>query len=286
MSVTLDSIPALGVGLGLRGAYVDDLLAGDPVVPWLEVVPENYMDRGGRLRQQLLACSERYALASHGVAMNLGSTDPLDFDYLRSLKRLIRNAGMLWASDHLCFTGVGDRIYSELLPLPYTEEAASHLASRIRVVMDFLEVPFLVENVSSYFEHDVPGAMRECEFVTRVASEADCGILLDVNNVFVNSMNHGFDALEYLDTLPFDRVRQMHMAGHAIDGDVRLDTHGAAVADEVWDLFEEAVARLPRAVPVLLERDQNIPPLAELLEEVERMRRVLDARFPVLAAGS
>ncbi len=270
----------LGAGLGLRRKHVDGLLAGCPEVDWLEILPENSLDRGGLLDRQVREAAERYPVAFHGISLNLGSTDPLDFEYLRRLGAYVHELGGLWVSDHLCFTGVGDQYLGELLPLPYTEEAAAHVAGRVRIIQDFLELPFLVENVSCYFEYEVEGRMSEWEFVRLVLEESGCGMLLDVNNIFVNAWNHGFSATDYLDGIPFDRVGQMHMAGHEVDGKLRLDTHGAPVIDDVWDLYEDAVGRCPQPVSVLLERDFNIPELEELLPELRKVGEVLDRSFP------
>jgi uncharacterized protein (UPF0276 family) len=272
--------PGLGAGLGFRRKHVDELLLGCPEVDWLEILPENSLDRGGVLDRQVREAADRYPVAFHGISLNLGSTDPLDFEYLTRLKAYVHELGGLWVSDHLCFTGVGDQYLGELLPLPYTEEAAAHVAGRVRIIQDFLELPFLVENVSCYFEYEVEGRMQEWEFVRLVLEEGDCGMLLDVNNIYVNAWNHRFSSKDYLDGIPFERVGQMHMAGHEVDGKLRLDTHGAPVIEDVWALYEEAVGRCPRPVSVLLERDFNIPELPELLPELRKIGEVLDQAFP------
>ncbi|HHI78468.1 MAG TPA: DUF692 domain-containing protein [Planctomycetes bacterium] len=272
--------PGLGVGLGFRRKHAEELLRGCPEVDWLEILPENSIDRGGLLARQVREAAERYPVAFHGISLNLGSTDPLDFEYLARLKKYVHELGGLWVSDHLCFTGVGDQYLGELLPLPYTEEAAAHVAGRVRIVQDYLELPFLVENVSCYFEYQLEGKLPEWEFVRLVLEEGDCGMLLDVNNVFVNSWNHGFSSKDYLDGIPFERVGQMHMAGHEVDGRLLLDTHGEPIVEKVWDLYEDAVGRCPQPVSILLERDFNIPELEELLPELRRIGEVLDRSFP------
>ncbi len=272
--------PGLGVGLGFRRKHAEELLRGCPEVDWLEILPENSIDRGGLLARQVREAAERYPVAFHGISLNLGSTDPLDFEYLARLKKYVHELGGLWVSDHLCFTGVGDQYLGELLPLPYTEEAAAHVAGRVRIVQDYLELPFLVENVSCYFEYQLEGKLPEWEFVRLVLEEGDCGMLLDVNNVFVNSWNHGFSSKDYLDGIPFERVGQMHMAGHEVDGRLLLDTHGEPIVEKVWDLYEDAVGRCPQPVSILLERDFNIPQLEELLPELRRIGEVLDRSFP------
>ncbi len=285
MTAESASIPALGVGLGLRRPHVDELLAGVPEVAWLEVIPENVLHRGGRLRAEVRALAARYPIALHGLAANLASTDPLDYEHLEAVAALAAELGALWISDHLCFTAVGDRYYGELLPPPFTLESARHVAARIRTAAEVLGRPLLVENVSRYVEHDTAGRMPEWEWVARVVEEADCLLLLDVNNVFVNARNFGFDPRSYLDALPFERVAELHMAGCTRDGGLLVDTHGEPVWDEVWALYEETLARLPRPVPVLLERDAAIPPLSELLPELRRLRRLLGARFQTLPAA-
>lgn len=264
----------LGVGVGLRGKHADEIIATSPEVPFFEFVPENYMDRGGVNRRRLLTVADRYPVVSHGVGIGIGSADPIDWDYMRSLKRLIEETGARWASDHLCWNRSDGRSSNDLLPLPFTEEAVHHTAARIRQVQDFLGVPFLVENVSSYVI--LPGAeMDEAEFTRAVLEEADCGLLLDVNNVYVNFRNHGSDPHAFLRTIPPERIGQMHMAGHDDRGDVCVDTHGAAVRDEVWDLYREALA-ISGPTSVLLEWDSNIPSLERLLQEAATARTIYD----------
>jgi uncharacterized protein (UPF0276 family) len=268
-------LPALGAGVGLRFEHAEEILAAPPDVPWFEVVSENYMGRGGLCRRHLRTVAERYPIVCHGVSMNLGSLDPLDRDYLARLKALCDEVGSPWASDHLCYTGVDGVALNELLPLPRTEEAVRHVARRVRQVQETLERPFLVENVSSYVDPS-PGAMHESDFARAVCEEADCGMLLDVNNIHVNSVNHGFDAWDAVRRMPLDRVVQLHLAGPEPKGALLLDTHGAPVRDEVWDLTERL---LPLVGPTsaLVEWDNHMPPLARLLEEQEKARRLLAA---------
>ncbi|MFQ5504174.1 MAG: DUF692 family multinuclear iron-containing protein [Planctomycetota bacterium] len=274
----VDGVPCLGAGLAFQSPYLDELVRGEGDVSWLEIIPETSMDRGGRIHRAVRDLAGRYPVALHGLAMNLGSTDPLDFGYLEALKVFARDLGARWISDHLCFSGVGDRYYAQAFPLPHTEEAISHLVSRIRVVQDYLQLPFLVENVSSYFEHEVDGSLSEEEFVSRVVGDADCGLLLDLSSVHVNAHNHGFDAADHLNRLPFSRVGQIHLGGHAERDNLVLNIHGSPVSDAVWSLFETAVGLLER--PVLLERDHEIPPLDALLPELRRVSRVIHSRFP------
>jgi uncharacterized protein (UPF0276 family) len=216
-----------------------------------------------------------YPIVLHGVSLSIGSTDPLDFEYLGRLKALAERFEPAWISDHLCWTGVGGHNVHDLLPLPYNEEALRHVAARIRQVQDFLGRPIAIENVSSYmsFRHSI---MPEWEFLAAVAEEADCGILLDVNNVYVSAFNHGFEARDYLDAVPRQRVWQFHLAGHSDRGDFLLDTHDHPIRPEVWSLYAEAVARFGR-ISTLIERDDNIPPLPELLAEVEQARRIQES---------
>ncbi len=265
-------LPALGVSVGLRRPHVDQIVAERPDLPFFEFVPENYMDRGGRSRRTLLSVAAHYSMVSHGVGLGIGSVDPLDWEYLRRLKQVVQDAGALWASDHLCWNRADGRSSNDLLPLPMTGEAVRHTAARIRTVAEFLEVPFLIENISTYTV--LPGAeMSEAEFTTAVLEEADCGLLLDVNNVYVNSRNNGIDPHAFLRGIPAHRIGQMHMAGHDDQGDVCVDSHGAPVRDEVWALFREALA-ISGPTSVLIEWDTNIPTLERLLEERATAQRI------------
>jgi uncharacterized protein (UPF0276 family) len=268
-------LPALGAGIGLRFEHVPDIAREPPDVPWFEVVSENYMDRGGLCRRHLRGVAERYPVVCHGVSLNVGSLDPLDRDYLRRLKALCDEVSSPWASDHLCYTGVDGVALNELLPLPRTEEAVRHVARRVREVQETLERPFLVENVSSYVDPS-PYGMDEAEFARAVCEEADCGMLLDVNNVHVNSVNFGFDAWEMLSRMPLDRVVQLHLAGPEPRGRLLLDTHGAPVREEVWDLARRLRPLLGRT-SALVEWDNHMPPLARLLEEQAKAKALLDA---------
>lgn len=267
-------LPALGVGVGLRRKHAERVARERPAMRWFEFTPENSMDRGGRSRALLMDVVPHYKMACHGVGLGVGSVDPLDWDYLRSLKRVIRETRALWASDHLCWNRAGGRSSNDLLPLPFTEEAVRHTATRIRQVQEFLEVPFLVENVSSYAL--LPGAeMDEAEFTKAVLEEADCGLLLDVNNCYVNWRNHGTDPHRFFRTVPAHRVGQMHLAGHDDRGDVCVDNHGEPVRDEVWALFREALA-ITGPTSVLIEWDTKIPSWERLVEEADRAQRLYD----------
>jgi len=262
----------LGFGLGLRPAHYEDLLRARPHVDWLEVLTENYFVPGGKPLHYLDRVRHDYPVVMHGVSLSIGSTDPLDFDYLAQLKGLAERVEPLWISDHLCWTGVAGRNLHDLMPLLYTEEAASHVAARVARVQDYLGRRILLENVSSYVTYRASD-MQEWEFVAEVARRADCLILLDVNNIYVSSYNHGFDPVAYVRGVPAERVRQIHLAGHENCGDYIIDTHDAAIVDPVWELYAEAVRRFG-PVPTMIERDDRIPPLAELVAELEHARRV------------
>ena len=270
-------LPALGPGIGLRFEHIDRILSDPPAMPWFEVVSENYMNRGGLVRRHIREVSERYPVVCHGVSLNLGSTDPLDREYLASLKAFADEVRSPWVSDHLCFTGVDGVALNELLPLPRTEEAARHVGARARDVQDILGRPFLVENVSTYLDPS-PGALTEAEFAAAVCEEGDCGMLLDVNNVHVNSVNHGFDAWEMLSRMPLDRVVQLHLAGPEPRGQLLLDTHGSAIQPAVWDLTERLLPLLG-PTSALVEWDNNMPPLERLLEEHAKVAALLDRAF-------
>ncbi|MBI2970149.1 MAG: DUF692 domain-containing protein [Gammaproteobacteria bacterium] len=264
--------PLLGFGLGLRPDHYDSLLAGDPPVDWFEIISENYMVRGGKPLVYLDRFRERYPLVLHGVSLSVGSSDPLDSAYLHELRKLADRVQPAWISDHLCWNGVAGLNLHDLLPLPYTEEVLAHVARRVKQVQECIERPFLLENVSSYLTYK-DQEMTEWEFLTRIAAEADCGILLDINNIYVSAFNHGFDAHEFIDHVPAERVYQFHLAGHTDHGHYIVDTHDAPIIDPVWDLFRYAWQRLG-PVSTMVERDDNIPPVEELLAEVERARRI------------
>lgn len=273
----------LGFGLGLRPAHYEDLLRERPRVDWLEVLTENYLVPGGKPLYYLDRLRCDYPMVMHGVSLSIGSTDPLNLDYLAQLKRLSARVEPLWISDHLCWTGVAGRNLHDLMPLPYTDKAALHVATRVARVQEFLGQRILLENVSSYVTYRASD-MQEWEFLAEVARRADCLILLDVNNIYVSSYNHGFDPLAYLDGVPAERVRQIHLAGHENYGDYIIDTHDAAIVDPVWDLYAEAVRRFG-AVATMIERDDRIPPLAELVAELEQARRVARTARPERVAA-
>ncbi|MBV9698178.1 MAG: DUF692 domain-containing protein [Gammaproteobacteria bacterium] len=262
--------PPLGFGLGLRVDHYEEILAGDPPVDWFEVLSENYLVPGGKPLNYLTRIRERYPVAMHGVSLSIGSSAPLDTDYLKQLKALAARIEPEWVSDHLCWTGLAGSNTHDLLPLPYTEEAVEHVAGRVRQVQDFLGRRILLENVSSYvtFRHS---RLTEWEFLGAIAARADCLLLLDVNNIYVSAVNHGFDPLTYLQAVPAERVQQIHLAGHEDHGDYLVDTHDHPVPDPVWRLYAAALRRLG-PVSTMIERDDHIPPLAELCAELEQAR--------------
>jgi len=267
-----ENFPFLGFGVGLRRDHYLHILENQPQIDWFEILSENFMVPGGRPLEVLDAVRARYPVVMHGVSMSLGSTDPLHRDYLRELKELARRCNPAWISDHLCWTGVGGRNLHDLLPLPYTSEVVAHVAARIREAQDFLERPILLENVSSYMAFR-DSTMTEWDFLTEIVERADCGILLDVNNIFVSAFNHRFDARTYIDAIPCGRVIQVHLAGHSDYGTHLLDTHDHPVRDEVWDLYAHAVRRFG-ATSALIEWDDNIPEFAVLMETADKARTI------------
>lgn len=270
-----------GAGLGLRRALIAPLLESAEAwrtIRFLELAPENWMQVGGRLARDLHALAERYPLCAHGLSLSLGGPMPLDDAFLRALKRFLDAHGIADYSEHLSWCSDDGQLY-ELLPIPFTGAAVEHVAARIRHVQDVLERRIAVENVSTYAR--LGGELDEAAFTRAVVERADCLLLLDVNNVHVNSVNHGGDALRLLHGLPLDRVRSLHVAGHQAEApDLLVDTHGAPVAGPVWALLAEAYARCG-PLPTTLERDFNLPPLPELLEEVDRITALQGAAHAI-----
>ena len=267
-----ETAPA-GCGIGLRREHYELVLRDRPDVPWFEVVTENFMSAGGRPRHVLDSVRADYPVGLHGVSLSIGSAEPVDRKYLRRLGELIDRVEPAFVSDHLCWTSLGGHNSHDLLPLPFTEEAIHNAASKIRQVQDSLGRRIMVENVSTYLRFRGSG-MTEWEFLTAVVEEADCGILLDINNIYVNSRNHGFDPYLYLSGVPAGRVRQFHLAGHEDHGDFLIDTHDQPVPDPVWSLFRAAVRRFG-PVPALIERDAHIPEFSFLQDEARRADRLL-----------
>jgi uncharacterized protein (UPF0276 family) len=267
------SDPVAGVGLGLRSCHFAELAAGEGDVAWLEALADNYAHTAGPARRRLLALRDRYPMVLHGVGLSLGSTDPIDHDYLSAIAGLARDVEPDWISEHLAWVSVGGRHHHELLPLPFIDESIETLAAHIRITQDVLGRRILVENSAAYVAF-AGSQMSEIEFVRSVLEAADCGLLLDVNNLYVNSRNHGFDPLVYLDGIPADRVGQMHLGGHDDHGDLLIDAHGSAVAEPVWELFAEAVAHFP-GVAVAIEWDRDVPPFEVLLAERDRAQTLI-----------
>lgn len=258
-----------GFGLGLRPEHYGDFIARRQRVDWLEIVTDNYLVPGGKPLHYLERIRADHPVAMHGVALNIGSCDPLDHEYIAAVRALCARIEPALISDHLCWTGVNGRRLHDLLPLPYTEEAVAYVAARIARVQDLLGRRLVIENVSSYVTAEAP--LDECEFLCAVAEAADCDLLVDINNIYVSARNGGFDPLTYLRALPQARIRQLHLAGHSDRGDHCIDTHDAPVCEAVWQLYRRAVA-LWGAVPVMIERDDRIPPLADLLTELDCAR--------------
>ena len=267
--------PNIGLGLGLRTVHYQHILQHEPKVDWFEIISENYMDTEGRPRYVLEQIAERYPIVMHGVSMSIGSTDPLDFDYLRKLKQLAATVGAIWVSDHICWTGVASLNAHDLLPLPYNEATLKHTIERVRIVQDVLARSLVLENPSSYVTF-ADSTMPEAEFVNRLAAETDCGLLLDVNNVYVSSVNHDFDPVEYLESVPHKNVVQFHLAGHTNLGTHCIDTHDGHVIDPVWELYRLA-HRLTGGVSTLLEWDAKIPEFPVVHAEVLKAKQFIGA---------
>lgn len=263
-------MPSPGFGLGLRTTHYSAFLNAPQPVDWLEILSDNYFVPGGKPLAVLDAIRERYPVAMHGVSLNIGSVAGPDTAYVKRLAALAQRVQPLWISDHLCWTGVHGRQLHDLLPLPCTDEALRVVVRNVRQVQDMLGRRLLLENVSSYVAFTA-STLHEAQFLKAVCEEADCLLLLDLNNVFVSAVNHGFDARAYLQVLPAERIQQMHLAGHTDHGDHLVDTHDHPVADPVWALYRETVARLG-PVATMIERDDHIPPLPELLAELDIAR--------------
>lgn len=267
--------------MGLRSTHYQEIMAQNPLIDWFEIIAETFMLDGGKAQYYLDYFNERYRIVPHGVSLSIGSVDPLDPHYLKRLKKLLDKVNAPWFSDHICWTKVHGKNLHNLMPLPYTEETVKFVSQKIRQVQDYMQRPFIFENVSSYVEFQ-ESQMSEWEFVTAVSEQANCGILLDINNVFVSAFNHHFDAMEYINHIPVERVYQFHIAGHKDKGTYLLDTHDADLRDEVWDLFSSACQRFPDA-SVLLERDDHIPPLTDMMIELNHARALHQQKVQIHA---
>lgn len=274
--------PFLGFGLGLRTDHYTAVLETAPPVDWFEALTENYLVPGGKPLYFLDQIAARYPMVLHGVSLSIGGMDPINFDYLRQLRDLVQRTQARWVSDHLCWTARGGINAHDLLPLPYTEEALNHVVDRVVQVQEFLGQRMLIENVSSYITYRA-SMLPEWEFLVEVAQRADCLLLVDVNNIYVSSVNHEFDPRRYIDHIPPSLVQQIHLAGHTDQGDYIIDTHDHPIVDPVWDLYAYACGRFGR-VATMIERDDNIPPLPELVSELDRARRVAEAAWTKVAA--
>jgi uncharacterized protein (UPF0276 family) len=263
-----------GVGIGLRYDLATELLERSPdSISWVEIHPENYLDRGGRYQEMLELARREWPVITHGLSTCLGALEPVEKGYLRGLHRFLRDIEIPWHSEHLCLGNVGDRFFHDLLPLPFTDEAAAVASERLMEVRDAIGAPLALENVSYYAPQSDDG-LAEADFVVEVLERADAKLLLDVNNIYVNSRNFGFDPEVYIDRIPRERVVQIHVAGHHVrDDGLRIDTHGEPVPNDVYALLDYALRKVG-PVPVLLERDNNIPPLDDLLKEVDELWRI------------
>ncbi len=265
-------LPYLGFGLGLRTDHYHEIIDTKPKVDWFEVLSENYMVPGGKPHYFLDKIRADYSVVMHGVSLSIGSTTAIDQNYLRDLKKLANRIQPAWVSDHLCWTGVHGQNIHDLLPLPYTEETVKHVVERVNVVQDFLGRQLLLENVSSYASY-IDSTMTEWEFIHEIAERSDCLLLLDVNNIYVSSFNHNFDPKAFIDGVPIKRVQQIHLAGHHNHGDYIIDTHDAPVIDPVWDLYGYAISKFGE-VSTMIERDDKIPVLSELVDELQIARNI------------
>lgn len=272
-------LPNLGLGVGLRNKHFPYLLNNeDPLVDWFEIISENFMDNYGYARYALERIAEKRPVVMHGVSLSIGSTDPLSMDYLTKLKALEQFIKPQWVSDHLCWTGVAHVNTHDLLPMPLTEESLKHVVSRVNQVQDFMGRPLVLENPSTYIEFK-ENTLTEWEFLSALATETKCGLLLDVNNVYVSAFNHGYSAEQYIRSLPHHHIVQMHIAGPSDCGDYLVDTHDHPVPTPVWHLYKLA-QELTGGVSTLLEWDAKIPEYPELVAELNKAKKVLLGEIP------
>lgn len=264
--------PFLGYGLGLRTEHYEEIFSSEPPIDWFEIISENFMVKGGRQLYHLDWIKEKYPLVMHGVSLSIGSTDPLNMDYLKDLKELEKRVEPKWISDHLCWTTFGGHNTHDLMPLPYNQETLKHVVERVKIVQDYLGRQILLENASSYVTYKASD-MQEWEFIKAIAEEADCLMLLDVNNIYVSGFNHDFNPKTYIDHIPSERVWQIHLAGHENNGDFIVDTHDHPVIDEVWALYDYTLSKMDN-LTTMIERDDHIPPLPELIKEIDRARKI------------
>ena len=257
-----------GTGIGLRSPHINEILTELPAIPWFELLADNHLVEGGLIPLQLEKICQHYPVTFHSVGLSLGSIDPLDFNYLGKLKKLMQQHEISWLSEHCCFTSVDGFHSHDLLPMPYSEESLSHMVARISRVQDFLGEQILLENVSSYMKF-AETTLDEADFISELAEQADCLLLIDVNNIYVNHINHGLDVNKYLARLPYERIKEIHLAGFDDRGEYILDAHNNPVAEPVWQLYEKLIQHIPN-VPTLIEWDNDIPSLQRLIEESQK----------------
>ena len=269
----IKKLPNLGVGLGLRRELFESTLKHKNQIDWLEIAPENYICRGGEVLKRLITAKKHFPIVPHGLNLSIGGTDPFDKELIKNIQELFKVINPPWYSDHLCFNYVEKTYIHDLIPLPYNKSTVRHLVNRIKKVQDIFQIPFLIENPSYYMVLD--NELKEEEFISEIVERADCGLLLDINNVYVNSQNHKYDPLKFLDNLPLERTVQVHIAGHLNKGKIIIDTHGESIINEVYGLLNELLKRCtPKAI--LLERDFNFPRFQELLNEIKKIRKIIN----------
>lgn len=280
MALPKHDFPFLGFGLGLRTVHYHDIIETQPKIDWFEILTENYLVPGGKPLYYLDRIKEHYPIVMHGVSMSLGSSDPLDLAYLKQVKALASRVNARWISDHICWTGIHGKNMHDLLPLPYTEEAIAHFAKKVNQAQDILEQPLLIENASSYVTYS-DSHMTEWDFVNEIIKRTGCYLLLDVNNIYVSGFNHDFEPMDYIRAIPPERVKQIHLAGHTNNGDHIIDTHDHDVIDPVWALYSKTLEHVGK-VSTMIERDDHIPPLTELMQELEQAKHIARDIFPDL----
>ncbi len=270
----LNDKPISGTGIGLRSPHVNEILTDLPEIPWFELLADNHLVEGGLIPLQLEKICQHYPVTFHSVGLSLGSVDPLDMNYLAKLKKIMKQYDIAWLSEHCCFTSVAGFHSHDLLPLPYSEESLSHMVNRISQVQDFLGEQILIENVSSYMKF-AETTLDEADFISELAEQADCLLLIDVNNIYVNHINQGIDIDNYLTSLPAERIKEVHLAGFDDRGDFILDAHNNPVAEPVWKIYESLIQQIPH-VPTLIEWDNDIPSLQRILDEAQKAEVIAD----------
>jgi uncharacterized protein (UPF0276 family) len=270
ISQSKNNIPYLGYGLGLRAKHYDYILERRPKIDWFEIITENYIDNHKGYWQFLADLRRDYKIVMHGVSLSIGSLDPLNFEYLAKVKKLADFLDVPWISDHLCYTGINGINTHDLLPVPYTKQMLSHISERAKIIQDYLARPFILENPSTYIEFQQRD-FTEYEFLSELASRADIGFLLDVNNIYVSCYNHKYNAKDYIDSIDANRIYQIHLAGHTNKGDFVIDTHNDHVIDEVWDLYKYTIASKGK-ISTMIEWDENIPDFPVLEAEINKAR--------------